>query len=321
MVQPVPPPFRRPARRSSPGGTARRAARPAGTRRPPATDGAALRRRLAAAALVAGLAVAALSGSQPASPELAPADPELRAIIDRALERAAWAEERGFETRYRRAMTQRTRRFDGDAAVTDDETRLYRVEPYRGALFRRLTATDGKPLGERDRAEEEERWAEFRADIDDRRRRAERGEEDEEEEDDNDIQFNEELVSRYTATLQGVRDLRGRPSYVVSFEPRPGRLPVRRRIDHALNKSRGEAWIDRETYEIAQVSFELLERVRLWWGIVGSISDASGRLEREPVADDVWLNTELDIYFHARVLFRTTRRSQTVRWSEFELAD
>lgn len=217
-------------------------------------------------------------------------------------------------------MTQRTRRFDGDAEVTEDETRFYQVEPYRGALFRRLTARDGKPLGERDRAEEEVRWEEFRADVDDRRRRAASGA-DEDEENDNDIRFSEELVSRYTATLEGVRDLRGRPSYVVSFEPRPGRLPVRRRIDHALNKSRGEAWIDRETYEIARVSFELTERVRLWWGIAGSISDAAGRLEREPVAGDVWLNTELDVYFHARVLFSTTRRNQILRWSDFELAD
>jgi hypothetical protein len=42
-------------------------------------------------------------------------------------------------------------------------------------------------------------------------------------------------------------DLRGRPNHVISFEPRPGKLPVRRRIDHALNRSRGEVWIDTQT--------------------------------------------------------------------------
>ena len=274
--------------------------------------------RFRAVPLVAGLAVMTLSGSQPAPPD--PTDPELRTIIDRALERAAWAEEQGFETRYRRAMTQRVQRFDGDGEVTDEETRLYRVEPYRDALFLRLTARDGEPIGARDRLEEEKRWAEFQAELDDPRKRAER-ERKEEEEEDNEIKFDEELVGRYTATLDGVQDLRGRPSYVISFAPRPGNLPVRRRIDHALNKSRGEAWIDRETYEIAQVSFQMMERVRLWWGILGSISNATGRLERAPIAGDVWLNTELDIYFHVRVLFRTTRRNQTNQWSEFELAE
>ena len=214
-------------------------------------------------------------------------------------------------------MTQRIRQFDGDGEVTDDETLLYRLEPYQGALFSRLKARDGTPLDARGRREQEKRWEEFQAEIADPRKRAER----EREAAENEIKFDEEMVGRFTAKLEGVQDLRGRPSYVISFEPRPGNLPVRRRIDHALNNSRGEAWIDRETYEIAQVSFELMDRVRLWWGILGSISNATGRLERRPVAGDVWLNTEFDVYFHVRVLFRTTRRSTTTQWSEFELAD
>ena len=265
--------------------------------------------------LAAGLAVVALAGGQPAPPD--PVDPELREIIDRALERAAWAEEEGFETRYRRAMTQRIRQFDGDGEVTDDETLLYELEPYQGALFSRLKARNGEPLDARGRRDQDERWEEFQAEIADPRKRAER----EREAAENEIKFDEEMVSRFTARLDGVRDLRGRPSYVISFEPRSGNLPVRRRLDHALNNSRGEAWIDRETYEIAQVSFELMDRVRLWWGILGSISNATGRLERRPVAGDVWLNTEFDVYFHVRVLFRTTRRNTTTQWSEFELAD
>ncbi len=266
-------------------------------------------------AFVAGLAVLGVAGSQPAPPD--PEDPELREIIDRALERAAWADEKGFETRYRRAMTRRVRRFDGDGEVTGDETLLYQVEPYRGALFSRLMVRDGEPIDARSRREQERRWEEFQAEIDDPEKRAAREREAEE----NEIRFDEELIGRYTARLDGVRDLRGRPSYVISFEPRPGRLPVRRRIDHALNRSRGEVWIDTQTYEIAQVSFQLMDRVRLWWGILGSISDATGRLERRPVAGDVWLDTEFEVYFHVRVLFRTTRRNTTTQWSEFELAD
>jgi hypothetical protein len=262
--------------------------------------------------LVAGLTVIALSGSQPVPPD--PVDSELREIIDRALERAAWNEEQGFETRYRHAMSQRTRRFDDDGEVTDEETRVYRVEPYRGGLFHKLTARNGEPVSESERLEEEKRWEEFQAELDDPRRR-----EEDEDEDEDEIKFDEELIGRYTAALDGIRELRGRPSYVLSFEPRPGKLPVRRRLDHALNKSRGEAWIDRETYEIAQVSFRLRERVRLWWGILGTISDATGRLERRPVAGDIWMNTQLDIYFHVRVLFRTTRRGQTTQWSEYEI--
>ena len=193
--------------------------------------------------LVAGLTVMGLAGGQPV--RSAPVDSEALDIIDRALERTAWADEHGFETRYRRAMSQWVRLHDDQGNVTDDETRGYEVEPYRGALFHKLTTRNGQPLKRLDRVEQEKRWQKFQAEADDPRRRERRVED----EDDNEIKFNEELVGRYTTTLEGVRELRGRSSYVLSFEPRSGRLPVRRRIDHALNKSRGEIWIDQETHE------------------------------------------------------------------------
>ena len=89
-------------------------------------------------------------------------------------------------------------------------------------------------------------------------------------------------------------------------------------MDKALNKSRGQLWIDQETYEIAKVNFEMKERVRLWLGILGSISEVTGQFEREPVPDDVWLNSKVDMYFHVRGRFSTSRRGQTTLWNEFE---
>ena len=112
--------------------------------------------RFLAVPLLAGIAVLGVAGSQPGPPD--PEEPELREIIERAIERAAWAEEEGFETRYRRSMTRRVQRFDGDGEVTDDETLLYRVEPYQGALFSRLMARDGEPIDARGRREQERRW-------------------------------------------------------------------------------------------------------------------------------------------------------------------
>ena len=260
--------------------------------------------------------LSALSASQPAPRD--PPSAELHEILDRALERAAWAEEQNFETRYRHTVSQRVRQFDGGGEVTQQETGLFQAEPYRGVLFYWLTMRNGQPISESDRIDQDKRWQEFQAEVDAPRGAAKR---EKDEEDDNDeIKFNEELISRYTATLEGIREFRGRASYVLSFEPRPGKLPVRRQIDHALNKSRGEVWIDQETHEIARLSFQMVERVRLWWGILGSISNATGHLERQPVDQDVWLNTELDLYFHVRIFFKTTRRSQTTQWSAFTLA-
>ncbi len=261
-------------------------------------------------ALLAGVAVLSASTAQPE-----PTNTEVRAIIDKALERSTWAREQEVEARYRHVRVQRTRKFDKHDDVTEDETRLYRVEPVRGVPYARLVSKNGGPIEGDDLKTERERWHDFLEELD--KDPAEQ-DKDEDEEEDTDILFNDELLNRYTARLEGIRELRGRPSYVLSFEPKPGKLPVRRRIDHALNRSRGEIWIDQATYEIARVSFELQERVRLWWGILGSISNATGRFEREPVDEDAWMATEFDLYFQVRVLFSTTRRGETTRWSDFQ---
>ena len=265
--------------------------------------------RLLPVALMAGVSTLSVSTAQPDS-----TNTEVRAIIDKALERAVWAEEQAFEARYRHARAQRTRKFNKQGEVEEDERRLYRVEPVRGVSYARLVAKNGGPIEGDDLKTERERWHTFLEELD---RDPDEQDEDEDEEDQN-IVFNDELFDRFTATLDGIRDLRGRPSYVVSFEPRPGKLPVRRQIDRALNKSRGTLWIDQATYEIARVNFDLIGRVRLWWGILGSISDVTGHYEREPIAEDVWLPTEVDIYFHVRVLFSTTRRGETTHWSDFK---
>ena len=265
--------------------------------------------RLLPVVLLAGVSALSASTAQQDS-----TNSEVRAIIDRALKRAVWAEEQAFEARYRHARAQRTRKFDKHGEVEEDEKLLYRVAPVRGVPYARLVAKNGGPIEGDDLKTERERWHNFLEELD---RDPDEDEEDEDEEDEN-IVFNDELLDRFTATLDGIRDLRGRPNYVVSFEPKPGKLPLRRQIDRALNKSRGELWIDQATYEIARVNFELIGRVRLWWGILGSISDVTGHFEREPIAEDAWLPTEVDLYFHVRVLFSTTRRGETTRWSDFE---
>lgn len=268
--------------------------------------------RLLPVALLAGVAALSASTAQTDS-----TTSEVRPIIDRALERATWAEEQAFEARYRHAMVQRTRKFDKQGEVEKDESRLYSVEPVRGVPYSRLVSKNGEPIEGDDLKTERERWQNFLEELD-KDPDANEDEEGEEGEEDENVVFNDELLERFTAQLDGIRDLRGRPSYVISFEPRPGNLPVRRQIDRALNKSRGKVWIDLATYEIARVNFELIGQVRLWWGILGRISDARGHYEREPIDEDVWLATEIDLYYHMRVLFSTTRRGETTQWSDYD---
>lgn len=276
-------------------------------------------------AVLPALLFAFLAGASPVSQAPGDADDGARALVLKALERAVWYQEHDVAARFRARMTREVRRFDGDGGVRTRDVGDYEVAPVDGVPFERRLTIDGRPLSGEERAREDERAAEFREEL---RRLRER---DDPEEDDDAIVFDAELVARYVFVLEGEERFRNRPSYRIAFEPRAGRLPVRRRIDYALNKARGRIWIDRETHEPARVEFELLERVRLWWGVLGSILQARGSLDRGPVLDaagvqpdaagQVWARIQFESYSDVRVVFRRTRRAEFRRWRDFEWLD
>ena len=267
-------------------------------------------------ALVSVLVAIWLAGGSPVAQPAAGGDDAARALILRALERAVWYEEHNVVARYRARMTREVRRFDGDGEVRTRDVGDYEVAPIDGVPFERRLTIDGRPLNRAERDREDEREAEFREEL-----RRLREEDDDPEEDENAIVFNEELVARYLFTLEGEEQFRNRPSYRIAFEPRPGRLPVRRRIDYALNKARGRVWIDRDTHEPARVEFELIDRVRLWWGMLGSIEQARGSLDRGPVLGEIWARIQFESYSDVRVVFRRTRRAEFRQWRDFALLD
>ena len=237
---------------------------------------------------------------------------EVRSMVVEAVERMN-EELQTVAGRYGALVTSEDREFDGDGAITEESVVEWEVVPIEGARFRRRLAIDGRPLTAEQHAREAEREAAFR----ERLRRLRAGEI-EPERNETAIEFNEELVSRYDLTLDAEEPLRGRPSQRIAFAPRDGELPVRRPMDRALNKTRGRIWIDSETREVARIEFELIERVRLWWGLVGTIHHFRGSLDRGPVLDGIWASLQDENYGDIRFFFSRSRQASLRRWRDYE---
>ena len=239
--------------------------------------------------------------------------PTAREIIFKALERATENEERNFSARYRSEMFKHVKRFDGQGNISEEDKGDYEVTPIDGVPFERRLTVGNRPLSDEEQRWEKERLTNFREELQRLRTEATDNEKDEE-----GIRFNQELAARYVFVLKQEELYRNRPTYRVSFHPRSDELPVRRRMDYALNKARGTVWIDRETYEAARVEFELIDKVRLWWGMLGTINHARGSVDRRPVLDDTWVQVQFETYSDTRAVFKRTRRSEFRQWQNFE---
>jgi hypothetical protein len=229
-----------------------------------------------------------------------PTQPRADEIVKKALERAKWDDEQKVDTRYTYTQRSTTDELDSKEKVRKHEERLFHVLPIDGGPYSRLIQKDGKPLTEKEARLEQERERKFRQRLADRKRRKERGDEDEE-----DININEELVSKYRFTLSGRETLNGRAAYVLSFEPRSSDLPVKRRLDRLLNKVAGRAWIDEQDYEISRVDLHLAENVSAWGGLLASVRKFLLRVEQIKLDESTWLPSYVDAYIDGRILIKS----------------
>ncbi len=275
---------------------------------------------LCALALVTGLTLGGAGGVHLWAQSADAPRNEAYSLMAKMIERLKWYDETQVKARYRALMRKEVRRFDDKGDVRSETLGGYEVVPVEGEQFERLVRIHGRPLSDEERGWEVEREEAFRKEVIERR---ETGAEPEDDGSENSIVFDEALIARYDFTLEGQETFRSRPSYRIAFRPRAGDLPVVRRIDYALNSARGTIWVDRDTYEPARAEFELIQPVRLWWGILGMINRARGSVDRRPILgdNDLWARIQFETYVDSRVLFSRTRRREFRTWHDFEVVE
>jgi hypothetical protein len=110
-----------------------------------------------------------------------------------------------------------------------------------------------------------------------------------------------ELVSKYKFTLVEQKQLKDRPTYVLSFEPKAN-LPIKKLTDRFVNHIAGTVWIDAEDFEIAKADLHLQGEVPLWGGIIGTLRRCDFTLQRIRLSDGVWFSSFSHGIFEGRKL-------------------
>ncbi|HET8549291.1 MAG TPA: hypothetical protein VFL57_14855 [Bryobacteraceae bacterium] len=211
------------------------------------------------------------------------------------------------------------REYDASGKPRSEESFTLRRDAEGEFVVSRLLERNGKPVSEDERRRIEERiqahLAELRAlPTEERRRRAQEAGRKQSDEDAWIAEFPEALDYRQV----GEEVINGRQALVLECSPRPGYRPTNMRA-RVFEKTRGRMWVDKNENELVKADVEVFDTVNIGFGLFGRIEKGTRfRLERQKLADGVWLPTMQSVRFAARILLvKSMNREFTTRYSDF----
>lgn len=238
-------------------------------------------------------------------------------IIHRAISKAESQHESQAEALFESESLSITQSLDSENRPTKTESARYRQYPIRGALFEELIEKNGIPLGKKDVRKEENRKQDFIREVDKRRSQGKHPQP----EPDPGIRMNQEFVARYQLKLTGTEMVRDHLCWVIAFEPKPGDLPVRNRMDRALNQSTGRFWVSQEDDGIVRIDFALRKPFKYWGGILAVIRNTEGKIDYTRIEPNVWVPLHFDLKLDLEVmLVKDIRRVITKSWTHYQRA-
>ena len=236
-------------------------------------------------------------------------------IVESAVARAENQHHSMIETNFSSQAVAKNHSLDGDGKITETEAFRYFQYPLNGAVFEELVEKNSRPLDEKEKQEEEKRKQDFIREVEKRRTRGDYVQPSSEEA----IRFNREFTDRYIYKLERTETIREHSCWVVTFEPKQGKLPMRNRMDRALNKTTGLMWISRDDYGLVRVEFALREPFKYWGGVLAVVRNTDGTVDYTRVEPNVWLPLHFDLKLDLKVmLVKNIRRLIVKDWFDYK---
>lgn len=193
-------------------------------------------------------------------------------------------------------------------------TKTYDVQMLYGSPYNRLVAVNGHPLPPDQQRLEQEKLAETTA-----RRRSESREKREariaayERDRTRDHLLMQQLIAAMSFTLLGQERIGPYQCYVLRAVPRSGYRPPNMQ-SQVLTGMRGKLWIDEASYQWVKVEASVVRPVYIDGFLARVEPGTRFELEKEPVADGVWLMSHFAMSARARILLLFAHHTQEEDW-------
>lgn len=202
-----------------------------------------------------------------------------------------------------------SRELGKDGILREKESETLQLSFYKGNRIRRLIEKNGKPLSEKEQADEDKnvqkRVAEIEKEIAKKEARAAVSQSKNGTPDEDGKRISIAEVLRASRLVNPRRErFRGRDVVVFDFEPNPKfDFKNAKSFLKFFGKTAGVMWIDEQDKQVARLEAVLFDNFKIGGGFLANLKKgASFALEQERVNDEIWLPSVADINLSVKVL-------------------
>jgi hypothetical protein len=210
------------------------------------------------------------------------------------------------------------RKLDAAGRPAKIERTTHEVLVLYGRPYRRLIAENGKPLPEKEEAEEQKK---LEKEMNRRRNQSEKERQKAREEDEKELEeareFRREVADAFHFKLLGEETVGGYPAWVIQAEPRAD-YKARSGEGKLLRKMRGKLWVSRQDYRWVKIEAEVVETISLGWVVARLYPGTRLTFEAVKVNDEVWVPGRGHIRANGRIaLLKKINAEVDLRWDNY----
>jgi hypothetical protein len=237
--------------------------------------------------------------------------PSASEVIRRMLERAQSVARDEWGTHYAYEKRSRLAHLDAAGQTFKSEEKFYEVTLIAGFPFNRLVKIRGRELTPEELKREQRKEERFQQrftshNVTNMLARKE-------------AWVTPQLLERYDFVVKERVVMNDRPTLILTFSPKTGKLPEKAVSDKLLNRLAGTVWIDEQDAETTKLAVNLTDSISLgWFGMLGSLSRCDLSLDRKRMPEGVWVNARQILQIQCRKLASTLRFRSTEESSEYK---
>jgi hypothetical protein len=207
-----------------------------------------------------------------------------------------------------------SRELGKDGVLRETESETFQLSFYKGRRIRRLVEKNGKPLSEKEQANEDESVQKNLAEIE---KRIAKQDAKNEASDENNRRVSIAETLRASLLKNPRRErFRGRDVVVFDFEPNPNfDMKNAKSMLKFFGKVGGVMWIDAQDKQVVRLEASLFDNFKIGGGLLANLKKgATFMMEQERVNDEIWLPSLVDVNMSVKVfLVKGINLNQSVK--------